>query len=65
MKKSATKKTAETAGSAQWLARPGIIAFVLLAATVGLFYPVGQFQFLNYDDPDYVTDNLVVRAGLS
>ncbi len=31
---------------------------------VAVYYPVHRQPFANYDDPDYVTDNLHVRAGL-
>ena len=39
----------------------------LLAALLAfaLFSEVGSFEFLNYDDPDYVTQNPLVRGGLS
>ena len=39
-------------------------ALVLVAATVVLYYPVGRYQFLNYDDDVYVTSNLHVKYGL-
>jgi len=36
--------------------------FLAILAAYGQVY---AFQFVNYDDPDYVTENLHVRAGLS
>jgi tetratricopeptide (TPR) repeat protein len=39
---------------------------VLLAAGVAVVYwPVIRHQFINYDEPDYVTGNLHVQAGLT
>ncbi len=40
-------------------------AVALVAATVALFWPVGGFDFLNFDDDVYVTANPEVRAGLT
>jgi tetratricopeptide (TPR) repeat protein len=37
----------------------------LLLATLAVYAQVFQFDFVNYDDPDYVTDNIHVRAGLT
>jgi tetratricopeptide (TPR) repeat protein len=36
--------------------------FLAIAAAYGQVY---DFQFVNYDDPDYVTENLHVREGLT
>ena len=47
--------------------RPGIDRWICLAlavATLAVYIQVASHQFLNYDDPDYVTDNPHVRAGL-
>src|SRR5260370_19161417 len=41
------------------------IASVLLALTLLVYLPVRSFDFVNYDDPDYVTDNPHVRSGLT
>lgn len=38
---------------------------MLLAATVAVFLPLGGNDFINFDDPVYVTDNPVVGAGLT
>ncbi len=49
---------------------PGMVRlrFVCLAialVTLLLYLPVRHFSFINYDDPDYVTENPVVEAGLT
>jgi protein O-mannosyl-transferase len=48
-------------------ARPaGIwIAVALALVTLAVFCPVTGFQFVNYDDPDFVTANPHVQAGLT
>ncbi|MSR61465.1 MAG: tetratricopeptide repeat protein [Planctomycetes bacterium] len=40
-------------------------ALLLAALTFVLYLPVGGFEFLNFDDPDYVTANPVIARGLS
>ncbi|HTS62619.1 MAG TPA: tetratricopeptide repeat protein [Candidatus Acidoferrales bacterium] len=46
--------------------RAGLWIGVLLALAVFLVYsPVLQFEFVTYDDPDYVTANAHVQAGLT
>ncbi|HWP64826.1 MAG TPA: tetratricopeptide repeat protein [Candidatus Limnocylindria bacterium] len=41
------------------------IAALLALGTAALFSPALDADFVLYDDPEYVTDNPVVRAGLS
>jgi tetratricopeptide (TPR) repeat protein len=41
------------------------IALALLIATFAVYAPVGHFDFVNYDDPDYVTRNPHVTQGLT
>jgi len=41
------------------------VAFVLAAVTLTLYLPILQHGFVNYDDPDYVTGNVHVQAGLT
>ena len=41
------------------------ICLLLLAATVAVYSRVRHYEFVNYDDPQYVTGNLHVRAGLT
>ena len=43
----------------------GFIAAILFMGTILLFARATGNDFVNYDDPDYVTANLHVRAGLS
>lgn len=45
--------------------RTAVVVAALLAGTVLLFHRSLDYDFLNYDDPAYVTDNLHVRAGLT
>src|SRR5437879_3028621 len=46
------------------LSRPRLlIALALVAATFAVYRPVGNYLFINLDDPDYVQDNPIVRAG--
>jgi tetratricopeptide (TPR) repeat protein len=40
-------------------------ALALFAATLALYAPVRHHQFIDYDDPLYVTENARVRAGLT
>lgn len=42
-----------------------IIATVLALATIIVYQPLSKCQFINYDDPAYVTENLHVQGGLS
>jgi tetratricopeptide (TPR) repeat protein len=42
-----------------------ILALVLFIVTLLLYAPLRQFAFLNYDDPQYVTENAHVRQGLT
>src|SRR5262245_32594103 len=48
-----------------WGKRDFAIAALLALGTVLLFAPALQTGFVLYDDPEYVTDNPIVRAGLS
>lgn len=41
------------------------ICLALGLGTLALYSPVSQFDFINYDDPDYVTANRHARDGLS
>ncbi|MFM2295883.1 MAG: hypothetical protein RLZZ350_2296, partial [Verrucomicrobiota bacterium] len=45
--------------------RAWVLVLALVLATLAVYGGVWQFQFTNYDDPDYVTENVMVRAGLS
>ena len=39
------------------------ICFLLVAATLAVYFPVGSYDFITYDDPAYITKNKMVRAG--
>ncbi len=43
----------------------GLICLALVLATIAVYWRVGGFDFVNYDDPDYVSGNDVVKAGLT
>jgi hypothetical protein len=52
--------------------RKGLICLVLALVTFGIYAPVirtgpveARYDFVNYDDPDYVTSNSHVQAGLT
>ena len=47
------------------MSRPRLIALLLALATLLVYLPVTRFDFLNYDDNDYVTGNRVVQNGLT
>lgn len=47
------------------MSRPRLIALLLALTTLVVFLPAGWHDFVNYDDPDYVTDNPFVKSGLN
>jgi len=55
----------DQSGSTRTLARPAVLAFLLIVFVVALYYPVHGHPFINYDDPDYVSENTHVTSGLS
>src|SRR5437660_517873 len=44
---------------------PGFLSILLTFATVSAYLPVAWNEFVNYDDPDYVTSNSHVQSGLT
>jgi tetratricopeptide (TPR) repeat protein len=42
-----------------------LILCLLAAGSLGAYWPLFHCGFVNYDDPEYVTNNLMVRQGLS
>src|SRR5438477_7498151 len=38
---------------------------LLTVLTLAVFWPVRHFEFINYDDPEYVTQNPFVQRGLT
>jgi tetratricopeptide (TPR) repeat protein len=41
------------------------ICLLLSAVTLAVYWPVRHHEFVNYDDPDYVTDNAEIQGGIS
>jgi len=42
-----------------------VIMILLTACTIGAFRQINKCDFINYDDPDYVTQNVNVQHGLT
>ncbi|MBW7909153.1 MAG: hypothetical protein H3C50_09605 [Kiritimatiellae bacterium] len=42
-----------------------LIALLLIAATLWLFWPATEYRLLNFDDDRYVTNNAMVTGGLT
>jgi protein O-mannosyl-transferase len=42
-----------------------IIYIVLTTVTLAVFWQVNQFDFINFDDPVYITENSYVKSGLT
>jgi Flp pilus assembly protein TadD len=47
------------------LSSPAMVCLLLAAATLAVYWPVTSYDFVNYDDPEYFTDNKHVLAGLT
>lgn len=47
------------------MVRPRFVALALALVTLLVYLPVRHHGFLLFDDPDYLTDNPTVQAGLS
>ena len=45
--------------------RSVLLCLVLACITLGIFWQIGDHQFINYDDPLYVTNNTHVKEGLT
>jgi tetratricopeptide (TPR) repeat protein len=45
--------------------RPLYIYLALALATLAVYRPVRNYDFINYDDPEYVTQNQYVQAGIT
>jgi protein O-mannosyl-transferase len=45
--------------------RKTIFAFLLIAATLAVYFPALHNGFVNYDDPRYITENSHIRSGLN
>ena len=47
------------------LRREGVVCLFLVIAILAVYWQVGDHEFVNYDDKDYITENQHVRAGLT
>ncbi len=47
------------------LSRPAVICWILAIVTFAVFLPAGNYDFINLDDPAYVSASPQVRAGLT
>ena len=47
------------------LRAPLAVSLLLAATVVALFWPLGASEFIDFDDNVYVTDNALVRSGVS
>jgi protein O-mannosyl-transferase len=56
-------------GSVPVMARPRLLvwlmAILLVLVTIAVYWPATRCDFVNYDDQDYVTENLHVQGGLN
>ena len=62
----ATDVSAQPASQAGGSKRADLLIYLaLLALTVAVYWPVGGFDFINYDDAEYVAENLRVQMGVT
>ena len=54
----------DTNPRAERILHPGWICLLLALLTLAIYWPVRHYDFVNYDDADYVTANSHVLAGL-
>ena len=47
------------------LRREGVVCLFLVIAILAVYWQVGNHEFVNYDDNDYITENQHVQAGLT
>jgi Flp pilus assembly protein TadD len=47
------------------MSRPRIVCVLLALITLSVYLPVRHYAFVDYDDPNYVTENPIVQAGLT
>src|SRR5664280_643608 len=55
----------ETCAKASRSKQVVFICVLLAFVTVGVYWPVAKQGFINFDDPDYVSGNPRVQAGLT
>src|SRR5687767_14875095 len=56
----ASERTGAAIACPVWLVRIGLVALVL-----AIYWPALRFAYVQFDDPEYVLENAVVRAGLT
>ena len=57
-----------TAPAPSWqtaISRPGFLCLLLALVTLAVYLPAAWNGFVNYDDADYVTENVHVKSGLT
>jgi hypothetical protein len=60
------KKASNAARAKAWALQSGLWIYVaLFAAGIAAYAQVAHFDFVNFDDPEYVTQNPHVRGGLT
>jgi Flp pilus assembly protein TadD len=60
------QKTESPSRAGTWFSSAGMALGLLLAiSTIVVYRPVDRYPFIHTDDPDYVTENVHVRSGLS
>src|SRR5271168_4091922 len=45
--------------------RAALICLLLAAVTLALYWPAAHFDFINYDDPDYIIYNSPIQHGIN
>jgi protein O-mannosyl-transferase len=68
MRSAATESTPVEAATLAWVRRPvspWVLGGLLALVTIALYWPATRCEFVNYDDPDFVTGNLHVQRGLN
>jgi hypothetical protein len=58
-----SKKPSFVSAAARQADRTFIVCLILATATIAVYWPVVTFNFVSYDDPDYVTTNSHVLGG--
>lgn len=56
---------ASASSPTQWNRRDLLVALLLIAAVVVLYWPVRHFTYVNIDDPTYLFDNPIAIHGLT
>src|SRR3954470_6027173 len=52
-------------GKANYPQRTVLVSLLLALVTTVLYLPVARFEFNNYDDAQYITDNTRLQSGLT